>query len=202
MNRILLGVLLLLLLSANALAGVHKEVQKDDGAPPRADGFEWVKWDQGRKTSFVEGFLAGSFYMVEAGVTQTRGLDEDKLAEMSVRIDMEMDNPVFTGADLAEWSAMEREYLVKERNETLLKYLVRGISRAEIADGLDAIYKESANRAILIADAIYLAKKKALEARQGEMESLIEYLRQGKKDPTLLRIENDKGEIAGFIQFP
>jgi hypothetical protein len=127
-------------------ASVQADVQKQEAAPKKADGNEWVTWDDTRKMSFVEGFLAGSFYMIEEGVTLTRGYSEDKLNEMSVKMDLERDNPVFTGADLASWSDMEKEYLVKERNRTLMKYLVHGVSNAQLKDGLDALYADPAVR--------------------------------------------------------
>lgn len=200
MKKILVSVFLFVFVFASAQA----EVRKDEAMPmaKSADGSEWVKWDDPQKMSFLQGFLAGSFYMVEAGFTQTRGYADEKLNEMAVKIDSERDNPVFTGADLASWSAMEREYLVKERNESLIKYLVRGVSNAQIIEGLDTLYADPANRVIAVTDAVYLAKKLILKARQDEIDCVIRYLREGKKNPRHLKIENEKGELVRFIQFP
>jgi hypothetical protein len=201
MKKILLGVLLIMFIFTSAQA----VVQKEEAAAKKADGNEWVTWDDTRKQSFVEGFLAGSFYMIEEGVTLTRGHsgeNEEKLNEMAVKIDAERDNPVFTGADLASWSEMEKEYLVKERNRTLMKYLVRGVSNAQLKEGLDSIYADATIRQIAISDAIYLAKMKAFHAEKDEIDSVLQYLREGKKNPKRLKIENEKGELVKFIQFP
>lgn len=198
MKKILLGVLLSMFVIASAQA----DSQKEEAAAKKADGNEWVTWDDSRKKNFVEGFLAGSFYMIEEGVTLTRGYSEDKLNEMSVKMDLERDNPVFTGADLASWSDMEKEYLVKERNRTLMKYLVHGVSNAQLKAGLDALYADPAVRQIAISDAIYLAKKKAFKAEQNEIDGVLQYLLEGKKNPKRLKIENEKGELVKFIQFP
>ena len=198
MKKILLGVLLIMFVNTCAQA----DVQKEEVTAKKADGNEWVTWDDSRKKNFVEGFLAGSFYMIEEGVTLTRGYSEDKLNEMSVKMDLERDNPVFTGADLASWSDMEKNYLVKERNRTLMKYLVRGVSNAQLKDGLDALYADPAVRQIAISDAIYLAKMKAFKAEQNEIDGVILYLMEGKKNPKRLKIENEKGELVKFIQFP
>lgn len=198
MKKILLGVMLSMFMFTSAQADSRKE----EAAAKKADGNEWVTWDDSRKTNFVEGFLAGSFYMIEEGVTLTRGYSAEKLNEMAVKMDLERDNPVFTGADLASWSDMEKAYLVKERNRTLMKYLVHGVSNTQLKDGLDALYADSAVREIAVSDAIYLAKMKAFKAEQSEIDGVIQYLKEGKKNPNRLKIENEKGELVKFIQFP
>lgn len=201
MKKIVFGVALAALLFTSSQANA----QKEDAVASQADGSEWVTWDDARKTSFVEGFLAGSFYMIEEGVTLTNGGGEqsdEKLGEMAVRIDTEKDNPVFTGADLASWSEMEKKYLVKERNRTLMKYLIRGVSNAQLKDGLDSVYADATARHIAVSDAIYLAKMKASRAGQDETDAILQYLKEGKRNPKRLKIENEKGELVKFIQFP
>lgn len=198
LKKILLGVVLSMFVIASAQA----EVQKNESAAMKADGYEWVKWDDARKKVFLEGFLAGSFYMIEEGVTQTRGYSEERLNEMSVKMDADRDNPVFTGADLASWSQMQREYLVNQRNRELMKYLVRGVSNAQLKEGVDAIYADASVRHIAIADAVYLAKMKALKARQDEVDGVLQFLAEGKKNRRSLKMENENGELIKFIQFP
>lgn len=200
MKKILLSVLLFTFAFASI---VKAEAVKEEVIPAaKAGGSEWIKWDDGRKKTFLEGFLAGSFYMVEEGYTQTRGFTDEKFTDMAMKMERERDNAVFTGADLAEWSTMEREYFVKERNQSLIKYLVRGVSNEQIIDGLNSLYREAANRGIVIADAVYLVKKQLLKTHPDEVEGIIRYLRSGKKDPGHLKIEDEKGELVRFIQFP
>jgi len=198
LKKILLGVAFCLF----ALASAQAEVQKDQSTTVNADGNEWVKWDETRKAAFLEGFLTGSFYMIQEGVAQTREYSEELLSEMSVRMDLDRDNPVFTGADLAAWSQMQREYMVKQRNRELMKYLVRGVTNAQIKEAIDAVYADASVRHITISDAVYLAKMKASNARQAEVDGVLEYLAEGKKNRGKLKIENEKGELIKFIQFP
>lgn len=195
-------IMLVVALSILMAAGAQAEAQKEQVSTADADGNEWVKWDDARKTAFLEGFLAGSFYMIQEGVTQTREYSEELLNEMSVRMDLDRDNPVFTGADLATWSQMQREYLVKQRNRELMKYLVRGVTNAQIKEAIDAVYADASVRHIAISDAVFLAKMKASNARPVEVESVLEYLAEGKKNRRKLKIENEKGELIKFIQFP
>lgn len=195
-------IMLVVALSIFMAAGAQAEAQKEQVSTADADGNEWVKWDDARKTAFLEGFLAGSFYMIQEGVTQTREYSEELLNEMSVRMDLDRDNPVFTGADLATWSQMQREYLVKQRNRELMKYLVRGVTNAQIKEAIDAVYADASVRHIAISDAVFLAKMKASNARPVEVESVLEYLAEGKKNRRKLKIENEKGELIKFIQFP
>jgi len=195
-------IMLVVALSIFLAAGAQAETQKEQVLTADADGNEWVKWDDSRKTAFLEGFLAGSFYMIKEGVAQTREYSEELLNEMSVRMDLDRDNPVFTGADLAAWSQMQREYLVKQRNRELMKYLVRGVSNAGIKEAIDAVYSDASVRHISISDMVYLAKMKASNARPAEVESVLEYLAEGKKSRRSLKLENEKGELIKFIQFP
>lgn len=198
LKKIMLGVALSIFLAVSAQA----EAQKEQVSTVNADGNEWVKWDDARKSAFLEGFLAGSFYMIQEGVTQTREYSEDLLSEMSVRMDLDRDNPVFTGADLAAWSQMQREYLVKQRNRELMKYLVRGVTNAQIKEAIDAVYADASVRHIAISDVVYLAKMKASNARAAEVDGVLEYLAEGKKNRRSLKLENEKGELIKFIQFP
>ncbi len=200
MKKIVWSLLLIVLVFAGT--GMAAEDQKEEGMK-EADGHEWVSWNLTEKRNFAAGFIAGSFYMVKENFSQPPTYNEEKFTEMAVKIDLEKDEPAFTGEDLASWSKVEKAYLIKEKNDKLLKYIIRGLSNAQIINGLDALYEDSNNRPIKIADAFYVIKKKITSQQpQEEIDRILLYLREGKKDHKYLKVENGKGELAGFIQFP
>ncbi len=200
MKKLLHGILLCLFLAAGSHAWANSP--ETVVAAKEADGNDWAKWDLAQKKGFLDGFLAGSFFVIKEGYTRTRGYSEEKFAEMAMKIDLERDNPVFTGEDLTLWTEMEKELLAAKRNQELMSYMVRGVSKTDIIKRLDAIYLDAANLNIAISDAVYLARMEYMKAGQDEIESALLYLRQGKKNPELLRVQDEKGQLVRTIQFP
>lgn len=63
----------------------------------------------------------------------------------------------------------------------------------QIADGLDAFYKDPKNRHIRISDAIFVVKKRTGGSSVEELNAILSYLRDEKKDKDKLLYRNKEG---------
>ncbi len=71
-----------------------------------------------------------------------------------------------------------------------------------MVDGLDSLYKDFKNENIRNHDAIYVVKKQIEGTLPEDIERILVWLRQGKKDDELLNIRGRDGKIVRVITFP
>ncbi len=93
-------------------------------------------------------------------------------------------------------------YSVKQCANIINRFAIFNMGYTQLQEGLDNFYKEFKNKQIKIHDAIYVVRKQIEGQLPGDIERLLVWLRQGKKDDELLNIRDKDGKIVRVITFP
>ncbi|GMR05181.1 MAG: hypothetical protein BMS9Abin23_1126 [Thermodesulfobacteriota bacterium] len=170
MKKIFLKIILVLVFTGSGASGVFAA---------DLNGHDWVKWDAGRKNSFVQGFLTGSNYVIWKNLKKPAVYDEQegqkalrkyllaRAAGVHVR---------FKAGEVTFLRDMAVLRAVNETNETLLKYVVYNSFSNKLSSGLDEFFSDPKKRGIKIADAVFITKIKLAGASQEEINGMLSSL--------------------------
>lgn len=196
---ILFTLLLFLLIPALGVSG------KEDAGD--LDGTTWTSWDFEEKVFYLSGFLSASWYIVEEnkeGLFYSKAFGSTEYnAETSSKIwgdfsaTEKKKKSSFTRSDVAILLDSQRI----NKNDSLSKYSIYGITTGQIFQGLNLFYDDFKNRQIKLPVAIYVIKKQITGASAEEIEALVQWLRGSGQDFNK-RFYIDKEGIKKFIVFP
>jgi len=93
-------------------------------------------------------------------------------------------------------------YSVKQSADIVNTFAMFDITVMQLKEGLDVFYKDFKNKQIRIHDAIYVVRKQIEGTLSSDIERLLVWLRQGKKDKELLNVRDRDGKIVRTITFP
>lgn len=182
---------------------IQGEAEKKE--PPPGD--TWRSLSKGKKTVLTDGIILGINNVVrenmvflpdETGSTERNDELAEKLEKLLVLYVWQKFARKPTEDEVRLLLAYEKEL----RNKKLIEYGVFDVSVEEIITGVDRLYLEPKNRNISIVDAMYLVRKKSQGAPPEDMERLVNYLRGGKKDRSILNVKDERGKTRRIIHFP
>lgn len=162
--------LLVLVLTFTAAAGASS------GFAANPDGLDWLSWDRGKKDAFIEGFMAGSNHVVWNNLKKPVASDEEERARVLKKYSLIREGRSKAAFELGEVVFLRDMAVFKTvdaANETLLKYVVYNSVRDKISKGLDELYRDSKNRSIKIADAVFFVQKRLAGASQKELKEIL-----------------------------
>jgi hypothetical protein len=163
------------------------------------DGNDWVNMDKVSKMSFAGGFLVGSSYVIKEN---TVPLPNSYNPEEASKLYFDG----YIGGERKRLSRQEIDIMLHRveasRNEKLKNYSISKIRWYDITEALDTLYNISKNRSIKVTDAIYVVKKQTEGVSQNEIERILKYLLEGKKDISPLMVIDEKGKVLKIISFP
>lgn len=177
--------------------------EEEEKEPP---GDTWRSLSKGKKTVLTEGIILGinnvvrenMVFLPESGSTKRN----DELAEKLEKLLTLYIRQKFARKPTEDEVRLLLAYEKELRNKKLIEYGVFYVSVKEIIAGVDRLYWEPKNRNISIVDAMYLARKKSQGAPLEDMERLVNYLRGGKKDRSILNVKDERGKTRKIIHFP
>ena len=189
MKKILSGFFLVLFLVGYGYAGGVEDL----------DGNDWINMDKVSKMSFAGGFLVGSRYVIkETTVSLPYSYNPEKASKLYF--------DGYIGGERKKLSRQEIDIMLlrveASRNEKLKNYAITNMQWYDITEGLDKLYEKSKNRSIKVTDAIYVVKKQAEEVSPNDIERILQYLQQDKKDISALMVIDEKGKVVNVISFP
>jgi len=194
-----------LLLHSYSLAFAEKTVTDNDGN-------DWNHWSKTEKILFVNGFLSGSFTVASnliGGPTSgwlAFGSSPD-CDKPSIQHGVKLWGEAISSQKELIMSGEDVNYLywcvvAKDGASEAKKYAIPNVSGGQIVDGLDTLYADFKNRSILLTDTIYVVKKQIQGLSNSDSEHLLQFLRGGKKDYSLLTIKDESPSGYHVIYFP
>ena len=166
-------IIVLLLLFAYPVSAQKTIVSEFDGA-------EWQSWGEAKKFHFLTGFLLGSSYItkhnepfIPADSKMQQFDDMRKRLSSGNNKKKKAPQSNFTKEEVILWG----HYRASMIQNGLKDYAVYNITVSQLSNGMDELYKETANKSIRIADAIHAVKKQIQGAKPEEMEKLLMELR-------------------------
>jgi hypothetical protein len=170
-------------------------------------GETWLNMADEKKVVFVEGIVAGINSVVRENMVfllEGRGTKEtnDEVAEKLQKLLTLYARQKLDRAPTADEVRLLLVYEKEFRSKKLVEYGVYDVSVEKLARGVDDLYEEPKNRNVAVVDALYLAKIRLKGAPPGDLERIINYLRGGKRDRSVLNIKDEKGKTVKIIRFP
>lgn len=172
MKALLLGILVVILFCPPAFAA------KPDLS--ELDGSDWQVWSEGKKITFILGFLIGSSHVIRQNEPSLSKDDSDRrFDDMRKRLSSGNDRKkrrvksTFSKEEVILWG----HYRASMIQKGLIDYAVYDITLGQLAKGMDDLYKDSKNAKIRIADAVYAAKQQIKGASREDMERMLQTLR-------------------------
>jgi hypothetical protein len=142
------------------------------------DGNNWRQFDRTMKVMFVTGFMVGSDNIVSHHLISIEGYDKEKAQSLSSKVYSLKDGEKIT---LSKEETLSLQYEVYfDANQSLMTYVLNGITVGQIMDGLNALYEDFKNRSIQLSDAIYIVKKQIRGAPKEDIEQILLFFRSGK----------------------
>ena len=191
----------------------QKEAQQNNSgayvANPRAaktitdmDGTDWNNFNELNKAMYVCGYVSSALYVViDSYITPPKDYDRDKGFQLMFRISdggIKKENTVFSKEDII----LMMNHISAINNDRVRQYGLFQITIGQIVSGLDVLYKDFRNVRISISDAIYVVKKQIEGLSNEDTETILLYLRGGKKDFDILFIKDKEGKIVRWLSFP
>lgn len=205
MRRTISGILffaVLFALPALGSAAQHYDIHDKDGD-------DWLTWGPVMKTAFVEGFKAGSDYVIQNNDLLNFPLPDKYDVQKAEKVQKEFyeisklpqqpkKDVTFEAGDVI----LLMTHSKSERKRAMLDLGVDGYSTERIVEGIDSLYEQYENRDIKVQDAVYYVRKKIDKVPGDELARILNYLKSGKQESDWLVVYDDKGKMKKFITFP
>ena len=169
------------------------------------DGSDWQAWTEAKKYNFLTGFLLGTSYVIRNNEPfMSKNYSNPQFDGMRKKLSgneggkRKHAQASFNKAEVILWG----HYRAAMVQNGLSDFTVVEITVNQLSKGMDELYKDPKNAKIRIADAIYTVKKQINGTSRGDIEKILAFLREEKRDPAALWVHDGKGKVVKSIAFP